>query len=251
MIAVLQKVFALNIRCLHTKKRLTFRMDLPDLNKIANRFLNANSLLLLLLCFMIFATTLLPESWYRASYSILVNLILICVIFCLERSFKIFSSITVIVLLILLNIAYFTRGQFMNGISDGLNLLFFIFAVYRLLKQVAQSKVVTTKVIVQSVSGYLLLGLVFSMAVSRLDFLQPGAFSFPVDENGSFQRNFYDQLYFTFITMGTVGYGDLLPKTPFAKSFATLIGVSGQLYVAIVIAMLIGKFSSSPGQPNQ
>jgi hypothetical protein len=65
-----------------------------------------------------------------------------------------------------------------------LNLLFFIFAVYRLLKQVAQSKVVTTKVIVQSVSGYLLLGLVFSMAVSRLDFLQPGAFSFPVDENG-------------------------------------------------------------------
>ena len=226
-------------------------MNFQRLSRSVKIFFNANTLLLLLLCFMIFGTTLLPESWYRASYSVLVNLILICVIFCLDRSYKIFSSITVTVLLIILNTAYFTRTQLMNGISDGLNLIFFIFAVYRLLKQVAQSKQVTTKVIVQSVSGYLLLGLVFSMAVARLDFLQPGAFSFPADENGSFQRNFYDHLYFSFITMGTVGYGDLLPKTPFAKSFSTLIGVSGQLYVAIVIAMLIGKFSSSPGQSSQ
>jgi Ion channel len=226
-------------------------MNFQRLSRSVKIFFNANTLLLLLLCFMIFGTTLLPESWYRGSYSVLVNLILICVIFCLDRSYKIFSSIAVTVLIIILNIAYFTRGLLMNGISDGLNLLFFVFAVYRLLKQVALSKLVTTKVIVQSISGYLLLGLVFSMAVARLDFLQPGAFSFPVDENGSFQRNFYDQLYFSFITMGTVGYGDLLPKTPFAKSFSTLIGVSGQLYVAIVIAMLIGKFSSSSGQSNQ
>ncbi|HET6722810.1 MAG TPA: potassium channel family protein [Chitinophagaceae bacterium] len=138
----------------------------------------------------------------------------------------------------------------MNGISDSLNLLFFIFAVSRLLKQVAQSKLVTAQVIIQSVSGYLLLGLVFTMGVARLDFLQPGSFSFSVDENGSFQGNFYDQLYYSFITMGTVGYGDLLPKTPVAKSFSTLIGVSGQLYVAIIIAMLVGKYSASSGQSN-
>jgi voltage-gated potassium channel len=225
-------------------------MNLQRLSRSVKIFFNANTLLLLLLCFMIFGTTLLPESWYRTAYSVLVNLILICVIFCLDRSHRLFSSITVTVLIIFLNIAFFTRTQLMNGISDGLNFLFFIFAVYRLLKQVAESKMVTTKVIVQSISGYLLLGLIFSMAVARLDFLQPGAFSFPADENGSFQRNFYDQIYFSFITMGTVGYGDLLPKTPFAKSFSTLIGVSGQLYVAIVIAMLIGKFSSS-GQSNQ
>ena len=225
-------------------------MNFQRLSRSVKIFFNANTLLLLLLCFMIFGTTLLPESWYRSSYSVLVNLILICVIFCLDSSHRIFSSITVTILIIFLNIAFFTRTQLMNGISDGLNFLFFIFAVYRLLKQVAESKLVTAKVIMQSISGYLLLGVIFSMAVARLDFLQPGAFSFPADENGSFQRNFYDQIYFSFITMGTVGYGDLLPKTPFAKSFSTLIGVSGQLYVAIVIAMLIGKFSSS-GQANQ
>lgn len=225
-------------------------MDFRSLGTKAKKIFTANALLLVLLCFMIFGTTLLPESWYRAAYSVLVNLILICVIFCLDKSHQLFSSITVTILIIILNIAFFTRTQLMNGVSDSLNLLFFIFAVSRLLKQVAQSKLVTTQVIVQSVSGYLLLGLVFTMGVARLDFLQPGAFSFPVDEQGSFQGKFYDQLYYSFITMGTVGYGDLLPKTPVAKSFATLIGVSGQLYVAIIIAMLVGKYSASSGQSN-
>lgn len=220
-------------------------MNRQSLKRTAQNLLTANSLLLLLLCFTIFGVTLLPESWYRTFYSILINLILICIIFCLEKDYKLFSNITVTILVILLNIAFFTKAQLVNAISDGLNGIFFLFAFFRLLKQVAESKVVTTKVLVQSVSGYLILGIVFSMGVSRIEFLQPGAFSFPADEMGSFQAKFYDQLYFSFVTMGTVGYGDLLPKTPFAKSFSTLIGVSGQLYVAIIISMLIGKFSSS------
>jgi len=225
-------------------------MILENLKRTVKKFFTANALLLLLLCFMIFGTTLLPESWYRATYSILINLILICIIFCLDKSHQVFSNITVTILVIILNIAYFTKTRVANDLSDGLNGIFFIYVVYRLLKQVAESKHVTGKLIVQSVSGYLLLGLIFSMAVSRLEFLQPGAFSFPADKNGSFQGNFYDQLYFSFITMGTVGYGDLLPKTPFAKSFSTLIGVSGQLYVAIIIAMLVGKYSASPTNPG-
>lgn len=225
-------------------------MNLQRLNRSVKIFFNANTLLLLLLCFMIFGTTLLPESWYRPAYSILINLILICIIFCLDKSHQLFSNITVTILVILLNIAFFTRGQFANAISDVLNGLFFIFAFTRLLKQVAESKIVTSKVIIQSVSCYLLLGVLFSMGVVRLETTHPGSFSFPADEMGSFQANYYDQLYFSFVTMGTVGYGDFLPKTPFAKSFSTLIGVTGQLYVAIIISMLVGKFSSSTNHSN-
>ena len=225
-------------------------MNRQSLLRTVKVFFSANSLLLLLLCFMIFGTTLLPESWYRAAYSILINLILICIIFCLDKSHQLFSNITVAILVILLNIAFFTRGQFANAISDGLNGLFFIFAFTRLLKQVAESKVVTSKVIIQSVSCYLLLGVLFSMGVVRLETTHPGSFSFPADEMGSFQARYYDQLYFSFVTMGTVGYGDFLPKTPLAKSFSTLIGVTGQLYVAIIISMLVGKFSSSTNHSN-
>ena len=225
-------------------------MNRQRLEKNVKDFFTANTLLLLLLCFMIFGTTMLPESWYRAAYSVLINLILICIIFCLDKPHQLFSNITVTILVILLNIAFFTRAQLANAISDGLNGLFFLFAFTRLLRQVAHAKVVTPKVMVQSVSCYLLLGLLFSMGVARVESVHPGSFSFPADDMGSFQSKYYDQLYFSFVTMGTVGYGDFLPKTPFAKSFSTLIGVTGQLYVAIIISMLVGKFSSSTNHSN-
>jgi len=226
-------------------------MDFPNLNRIAKKFLNATTLLLLLLCIMIFGVTLFPPLWYKIIYIILLCLILICIIFCLERRYRIFSNIAVAVLIILLSISFFTDAHLIDEISDSLNSFFFIFVVYRLLAQVAKSKLVTLKVIMRSVSGYLLLGLVFSLAIARLEMFHPGSFSFPADENGPIINRFYDQLYLGFITMGTVGYGDILPKTPVAKSLTTLIGVSGQLYVAIIISMLIGKFSSSSGQSNQ
>jgi hypothetical protein len=51
-------------------------------------------------------------------------------------------------------------------------------------------------------------------------------------------------LYYTFVTYTTTGYGDILPASQFAKTFTILIGISGQLYVAIIIALLVGKFSA-------
>ena len=105
-------------------------MNRQSLKRTAKNFLTANSLLLLLLCFTIFGVTLLPESWYRASYSILINLILISIIFCLEKSYQLFSNITVTILVILLNIAFFTKAQLVNSVSDGIERYFFSFRVF-------------------------------------------------------------------------------------------------------------------------
>ncbi|MEZ5199056.1 MAG: potassium channel family protein [Bacteroidales bacterium] len=52
-----------------------------------------------------------------------------------------------------------------------------------------------------------------------------------------------DYVYFTFVTMTTLGYGDITPELPFAKSLAVLICTSGQIYVAVIIAMLVGKYA--------
>ena len=55
----------------------------------------------------------------------------------------------------------------------------------------------------------------------------------------------YWPLYYTFMTFTTTGYGDIAPTHPISKSLAVLISVVGQLYVAVVIAMLVGKYASS------
>jgi Ion channel len=220
-------------------------MDIQSVSRAAKKIFAANTLLLFFLSFTIFGVTLLPESWYEVTYILLISVILICIVFCLEKRFHFFSNITIVVIIIILNIGFFSHIGFFNEISDTLIGLFLVFTVLRLLAQVARSKKVTVNVIIQAISGFLLLGFVFSLVIARIDVHQPGSFSFPVNETGTIFNNFYDQLYYGFITMGTVGYGDIVPKTPFAKTFSILVGISGQLYVAIIISMLVGKFSSS------
>ena len=52
---------------------------------------------------------------------------------------------------------------------------------------------------------------------------------------------FVNFVYFSFITMSTVGYGDITPKIPESQTLAYFISVTGQLYIAIIIAFLVGK----------
>ena len=57
---------------------------------------------------------------------------------------------------------------------------------------------------------------------------------------------FNDYLYFSFVTLTTLGYGDVIPVSHLARSTTMLIAVTGQLYMTILIAMLVGKFLSRP-----
>jgi voltage-gated potassium channel len=59
-----------------------------------------------------------------------------------------------------------------------------------------------------------------------------------------------DFLYFGFVTFATLGYGDFVPVKPYAKSLAILISICGLLYVAVIIALLVGKFSSQNFNPK-
>jgi hypothetical protein len=124
-----------------------------------------------------------------------------------------------------------------------LNFLFFLFLVASLIRQVSSTATVTVKVIVDSITGYFLLGLAFSLVVMLVSVYVPGAYNVSFSEG--LNEPLQDNIYYTFMTFTTTGYGDILPTHPFSKSLAVLISVSGQLYVAIIIAMLIGKYASS------
>jgi hypothetical protein len=51
-------------------------------------------------------------------------------------------------------------------------------------------------------------------------------------------------VYYTMITLTTAGYGDITPQIPLTQSLSMFIAVTGQFYVAVIVAILVGKFSS-------
>ncbi len=126
----------------------------------------------------------------------------------------------------------------LESISQLVVVLFFIIIVLKLLIQIAGSTKVDSTVILDSISGYLLMGILFTFLSIFINRIHPFAFYFPGDGN----PNPSDLMYFSFVTITTLGYGDILPILPQARSLALLIAVSGQLYLTIVIAILVGKF---------
>lgn len=121
--------------------------------------------------------------------------------------------------------------------------IFFVFIVVNLIRQTATAKNVDLRVIADSINGYLLVGIVYAIVVLMILQFEPEAYNFP-DGSADSKVLMSQMMYYTFITFTSTGYGEIFPKLPGARSFATLISTTGQLYVAIIIALLVGKFSS-------
>jgi voltage-gated potassium channel len=138
--------------------------------------------------------------------------------------------------------------------SDVLNLVFSasfffynLFIVVFMVRHVAKSEKVNTTIIINSINGYLLLGILGAMLLAMAEILQKLIYHLDtaaINFAGGTAQGFHDFLYFSFITLTTLGYGDVTPVSAFAKSVSLIIAVTGQFYLTILIAMLVGKFLS-------
>src|SRR5213592_3785873 len=123
-------------------------------------------------------------------------------------------------------------------------LILIIFVVAHLLRFVLRAPSVTTEVLCASISAYLMLGLMWTMAYWLVDQLTPGgAFSFNTN-TGTRSINGFTGFYFSFVTLSTVGYGDITPVSRMARWLAAMEAMTGLLYVAVLIARLVSLYSS-------
>ena len=118
------------------------------------------------------------------------------------------------------------------------------FVVMNLLRFVLRASSVTTEVLCASISAYLMLGLMWTMAYWLVDQLTPGgAFSYNTSA-GPRSMNGFTGFYFSFITLSTVGYGDITPVSRIARWLAAMEAMTGLLYVAVLIARLVSLYSA-------
>lgn len=110
------------------------------------------------------------------------------------------------------------------------------------LKFVIQSPKVDGETIYAALSTYLLAGLFFGVIYSAIEFTWPGSFAGPDEFTEA------SATYYSFVTLATLGYGDFLPKTELARGVATFEVIGGQLYLAVMVARLIGHFGPDKGE---
>ena len=88
-----------------------------------------------------------------------------------------------------------------------------------------------------ALSAYLLAGVFFGSFYWVLEQIQPGTFTFA----GDFSRT--SAMYFSFVTLATLGYGDIVPRSDVARGLAIVEGVGGQLFLAVLIARLVSLYA--------
>jgi len=128
--------------------------------------------------------------------------------------------------------------------------LFLLIAIVNTLRQVAFGEEISFNRLIGAVCIYLLLGLIWAVAYTLIEIAQPGSFSGLSDTGGA---SGWDPswLYFSFVTMTTLGYGDLLPLSATARMFAYMQAVFGQFYIAVLVAGLVSAYISARQENNQ
>jgi Ion channel len=114
---------------------------------------------------------------------------------------------------------------------------YLLFTIVIILIFIFKIQKVTRDVIAASIVVYLLIGLLWTFVYMALNLLNPGSFSYNEIEG---YRKSYRLSYFSFVTLTTLGYGDITPLTPQARAFAYIEAIIGQMYIAVLIARLVG-----------
>ena len=122
--------------------------------------------------------------------------------------------------------------------------LFFLYIVGVLLRQILKSEQVDADTLYGAVTAYLLIGVTWAFFYAMVSMIVPDAFTFGplttyVEADPMF-GDFRFFVYYSLVTLSTLGYGDITPLAPMARTLASLEAVLGQLYIAVAVAALVG-----------
>jgi voltage-gated potassium channel len=139
--------------------------------------------------------------------------------------------------------------------------VFSCWSAQRLILSLAQERRVSADVLQGALAGYLMLGLTGGLIFAALETIQPGSFTQAgaalqgmdpkalVGQRQVWELNFVQLNYFAFVSLTTTGFGDVLPVRTLARMGSVAIAVAGTFYLAVVMGLLISRFSARGRDP--
>lgn len=147
---------------------------------------------------------------------------------------------------VLVWINHLVHNELTKLISFSVLIMFFIYITYSMIRHISNNKSVNGIILLNAINSYLLIGIVGAFLFISVDvgysYFANGGHA--LNFNSIVDPLFQDYVYFSFVTLTTLGYGDITPVIPIAKSLTVALSLTGQLYLTILVAMLVGKFLS-------
>ena len=141
--------------------------------------------------------------------------------------------------------AYWSGIQQLAIIAKILQILFIVLIGSAILSNVFKHRTITRETVAGAICVYLLMGTMWADVYGLMEIVKPG--TFPAYETATGDKITNPQLrssqfhYFSFVTLSTLGYGDITPNTREAQSLASMEAIIGQLFLAVLIARLVGQ----------
>ena len=202
-------------------------------------------LLIAILCFLLVPSFFIDDAFTGLLASIFLSILLLSVLYVFPR-----REFTIAVILAVPTLG----GRWLLSLNESAGLIILValcwavflgFATVVILRQVLRASRVSNDTLSGAISCYLLLGVFFGFLYAAIGLAYPGSFMVdgrkltPQINHFFYQHEIGKLIYFSIVTLATVGYGDITPLSPPARSLAMLESVTGQFYVAILIARLV------------
>ncbi|MEM1260047.1 MAG: potassium channel family protein [Bacteroidota bacterium] len=129
--------------------------------------------------------------------------------------------------------------------------VFHIIVTLNIIKQVWLAKFVNKNVIMGLISGYISLGFLAFFMFMSMEFVMPGSFRGTLMEIESLGHKMDAIMYYAYITLLTIGYGEIVPVSPIAQKAAIFVGLIGQFYMVIITTVVIEKYIRHSSKENQ
>ncbi len=178
-----------------------------------------------------------PGPMAAIDVAVLFSVVVLC--FALTSTRKALTFAVVLVWLALTLGQIYSHGLIALVGMDIALLTVCLLAIESTVRRALQPGAVGTEELCAAISAYVLMGIAWAAAYSVLQTVDPAALNIPI---GQSTKHWNALVYFSFATLTTLGYGDLTPTSDFARSLTSVQAITGTIYLAILIAHLVGNF---------
>lgn len=159
------------------------------------------------------------------------------------RTFR--AAVVIVAVSLVLSLGLILTGgkQHTQGAVEALLALLFLVSIPAMLRRILTERIVGVDIVFGALAVYVMFGMFFSSVYAAIDFLSATPFFTSQQElnSGSFQ-------FFSFVTLTTVGYGNLVPATQLGQSLAVVEALVGQIYLVTLVARLVSAWQPGIGR---